>query len=51
MVGHVLWWIGQLSFSTLFFASLLKLFPSVAPAAIFPADYEDPSQLLSEGKY
>ena len=51
LVGQVLWWIGQLSFSTLFFASLLKLFPSVAPAAIFPADYEDPSQLLSEGKY
>jgi cytochrome c oxidase cbb3-type subunit I len=51
LVGQVLWWIGQLSFSTLFFASLLKLFPSVAPAAIFPADYEDPSPLLTEGKY
>ena len=51
LVGQVFWWIGQLSFSTLFFASLLKLFPSVAPAAIFPADYEEQAQLLREGNY
>lgn len=36
LFGQMAWWIGQLAFSTLFFATLLKLFSSVAPAAIFP---------------
>jgi cbb3-type cytochrome oxidase subunit 1 len=35
LVGQIFWWIGQLAFSTLFFATLLKLFQSVAPVAIF----------------
>jgi cbb3-type cytochrome oxidase subunit 1 len=37
LVGQICWWVGQLVFSSIFFASLLKLFPSVAPVAIFPA--------------
>jgi hypothetical protein len=51
LVGQVFWWIGQLSFSTLFFASLLKLFPSVAPVAIFPVDYDEKPQPLGQGQY
>ena len=46
LVGQIAWWIGQLAFSTLFFATLLKLFESVAPVAIFPLPRdESPSSL------
>jgi cbb3-type cytochrome oxidase subunit 1 len=48
LIGQILWWMGQLAFSTLFFPSLLKLFPSVAPAAIFPSDYESPTSSLGQ---
>ena len=51
LVGQVLWWIGQLSFSTIFFASLLKLFPSVAPVAIFPVDYDEQPQPVRQGQH
>ena len=47
-VGQILWWLGQLAFSTLFFPSLLKLFPTVAPIAIFPSDYESPRRSLGQ---
>jgi cytochrome c oxidase cbb3-type subunit 1 len=47
LVGQIAWWIGQLSFSTLFFASLLKLFHSVAPAAIFPLPHGESTPSLN----
>jgi cbb3-type cytochrome oxidase subunit 1 len=43
LAGQLFWWIGQLAFSSIFFASLLKLFPSVAPVAVFPANRDIPN--------
>ena len=37
LVGQALWLVGQLAFSSLFFATLLKLFPFTAPMAVFPS--------------
>jgi len=37
LVGQALWLLGQLAFSSLFFATLLKLFPFTAPMAVFPS--------------
>ena len=47
LAGQLFWWLGQLAFSSIFFASLLKLFPSVAPVAIFPPDREATKQSLT----
>ena len=37
LAGQALWLVGQLAFSSIFFATLLKLFPSTAPMAVFPS--------------
>ena len=37
LIGQALWLVGQLAFSSLFFATLLKLFPFTAPMAVFPS--------------
>ena len=37
LFGQALWLVGQLAFSSLFFATMLKLFPSTAPMAVFPS--------------
>jgi hypothetical protein len=47
LVGQIAWWIGQLAFSTLFFATLLKLFNSVAPVAIFPLPRDESAPSLN----
>jgi hypothetical protein len=47
LVGQVFWWIGQLAFSTIFFAALLKLFHSVAPVAIFQLPRNEPASSLN----
>jgi len=46
LAGQLFWWIGQLAFSSVFFASLLKLFPSVAPVAVFPGNRDIPNHPL-----
>ena len=38
LIGQILWWVGQMAFSSLLFSSLLKLFPSTAPMAVFPSE-------------
>ena len=38
LMGQIMWWIGQMAFSSLLFSSLLKLFPSTAPMAVFPSE-------------
>jgi cbb3-type cytochrome oxidase subunit 1 len=37
LIGQILWWAGQMFFSSLLFSSLLRLFPSTAPMAVFPS--------------
>ena len=37
-MGQILWWLGQMAFSSLLLSSLLKLFPSTAPMAVFPSE-------------
>jgi len=36
LVGQGLWLVGQIAFSALFFSTVLKLFPTTAPLAVFP---------------
>ena len=38
LMGQILWWAGQMAFSSLLFSSILKLFPSTAPMAVFPSE-------------
>jgi cbb3-type cytochrome oxidase subunit 1 len=38
LIGQILWWAGQMAFSSLLFSSLLKLFSSTAPMAVFPSE-------------
>ena len=46
IAGQALWLVGQLAFSSLFFATLLKLFPFTAPMAVFPPSRGQNSDLV-----
>jgi hypothetical protein len=47
-VGQGLWLVGQIAFSALFFSTILKLFPTTAPWAVFPTSIPNHPDAMQE---